>query len=156
MTRAPAPRTDAVLYPLSRWADHSKLWIGIAIVLAAKGGRHGRRAAPCRLWLIFIGNCEYEPGGLAPRWRPRLDDAMFDVRYVDGTNPLARTRLVLALLTGQLGRSKVYKRMVVPSLRVTSKEGPLRLARDGETFDGGTDVRVEKHPRPLGVVVLPG
>jgi undecaprenyl-diphosphatase len=41
----PTPSLDRYLRALSRAADHSKLWIGIAAVLAAAGGRPGRRAA---------------------------------------------------------------------------------------------------------------
>jgi undecaprenyl-diphosphatase len=112
----------------------------------------GRR---CRVWLIFIGNCEYEPPGLSPGWRNRLDDGRFDVRYVEGTEPWARTRLVAAVLTGQLGRSKVYRRQVVERLEIRSADGPLRLARDGETFDGGEHVEVRKHERRLVVYAPP-
>jgi len=41
----PTPTLDRYLRALSRAADHSKLWIGTAAVLAAAGGRPGRRAA---------------------------------------------------------------------------------------------------------------
>ena len=44
-TQNPAPQIDRVLYPLSRAANHSKLWIGVAALLAARGGRANRRAA---------------------------------------------------------------------------------------------------------------
>jgi undecaprenyl-diphosphatase len=102
--------------------------------------------------MIFIGNCVYEPPGLAPGWRERLDDGLLDVRYVAAGSPWCRARLVAALLTGQLGRSKVYRREVVRSLEVRSLHGPLRLACDGETFDAGGDAfMVEKHPSRLAV-----
>ena len=108
-----------------------------------------------RVWLIFIGNCEYDPPGLAPGWRDRLDDGRFDVRYVEGSEPWARTRLVAAVLTGQLARSRVYQRMVVDRLEIRSGDGPLRLARDGETFEGGETVVVEKSERHLVVYAPP-
>jgi undecaprenyl-diphosphatase len=104
-----------------------------------------------RVWMIFIGNCEYQPPGLAPGWRESLNDGLFDVRYVDGNGPYSRLRLFLALITGQLGRTKVYTRCLVHSLEVRSMNGPLRLARDGETFDGGTRVAITKHSAPLVV-----
>ena len=44
-TERPAPRVDRVLYPLSRAADHSKIWIALAVMLASRGGRANRRAA---------------------------------------------------------------------------------------------------------------
>jgi diacylglycerol kinase family enzyme len=104
-----------------------------------------------RIWMIFIGNCAYEPPNLAPRSRSRLDDGFFDVRFVDGSARWSRTRLLGALVTGRLARSKVYTRRLVRSLEMHSLDGPLRLARDGETFDGSRDVRVAKHPERLRV-----
>lgn len=44
-TERPAPRVDRVLHPLSRAADHSKIWIALAVMLASRGGRANRRAA---------------------------------------------------------------------------------------------------------------
>jgi undecaprenyl-diphosphatase len=121
-----------------------------------------RRSGPVRveldgearsLWMVFIGNCRYHPHGFAPTWRERLDDGWLDVRLVGAEHPMARTRLVLAVLTGTLGRSKVYEERTTRRLHVRSLDGPLRLARDGETFDGGIDVEVCKEARPLAVYV---
>lgn len=103
------------------------------------------------VWMIFIGNCCYRPEGLAPAWRERLDDRRLDVRFVDGSHPYSRLRLVLALATGRLGASAVYEQHVVTSLHVRSLDGPLRLARDGETFDGPDVVEVVKHHQRLVV-----
>lgn len=107
---------------------------------------------PRKIWMAFIGNCRYSPSGFAPSWRRRLDDGQIDFRCVDGSAPLARTRLVLAVLTGRLGRCKVYEQTVVKELRIRSLDGPLRLARDGETFMSSSDeVVVRKLPRRLEV-----
>jgi len=134
----------------------------LAMLVAAFGVL--RRATPMpvelngerrRIWLIFIGNCEYQPPGLAPRSRARLDDGRFDIRYLDGTETRSRFRVLASLASGRLGRSRVYKRMVVESLHIHSLDGPLRLARDGETFDGGDDVHVTKHPDRLSVYAPP-
>ena len=113
-----------------------------------------RRSGPLRVeidgeelqvWMIFIGNCQYHPQGFAPSWRERLDDGLLDVRMVDGRHPWARTRLVLALLTGTLGRSPVYRRRLVRRLEVRfCDQGPYRLARDGETFDGSQHFVIDK------------
>jgi diacylglycerol kinase family enzyme len=108
---------------------------------------------PACVWMAFIGNCRYHPSGFAPSWRERLDDELLDFRYVDGAAPFARTRLIVAVLTGRLGRSKVYHQSVVQRLRIHSLNGPLRLARDGETFEGSEDVVIEKLPRRLAVYV---
>lgn len=120
------------------------LWRGQPVAAEIDGRR-------VKVWLIFIGNCRYQPEGLAPGWRERLDDGLLDVRLVDGSSPFSRARLLLAVFTGRLARCPVYARSVVTSLRIHSLEGPLRLARDGETFDGGTDVIVRKHPTRLRV-----
>ena len=107
---------------------------------------------PRRVWMAFIGNCRYSPSGFAPSWRRRLDDEQIDFRFVDASPRFARTRLVLAVLTGRLGRCKVYEQVVVKELRIRSLQGPLRLARDGETFHSSTEeVVVRKLPKRLAV-----
>ena len=55
-----------------------------------------------------------------------------------------RARLLLGLVTGRLGRSPVYRQWVTTSLHVRSLDGPMRLARDGETFDGPIEIEVAK------------
>ena len=40
-----APVLDSVIPPLSEAASYSLLWIGVAVVLSASGGRRGRRTA---------------------------------------------------------------------------------------------------------------
>ncbi len=99
---------------------------------------------PRRLWMAFIGNCRYEPEGFAPSHRPRLDDGLLDVRWIDADQPLCRIRLVAGLLLGRLGRSPVYHEHTADSLVIRSAEGPMRLACDGETFDGDAEVTVQK------------
>jgi diacylglycerol kinase family enzyme/membrane-associated phospholipid phosphatase len=106
-------------------------------------------------WMAFIGNCRYHPDGFTPSWREEMNDGVLDVRIVDNAAPFARTRLVLAVVTGRLGRCRVYRQQLLKKLRVTSLEGPLRLARDGETFDGTEDFVIEKLARPL-VLYVPG
>jgi undecaprenyl-diphosphatase len=106
---------------------------------------------PKKVWMAFIGNCRYHPSGFAPTWRERLDDGLLDVRYVSGDQPYARTRLIMAVMTGRLGRSKVYSQSTVKGLRLRSLEGPLRLARDGESFDGPGDLVIEKLEKRLAV-----
>ena len=106
---------------------------------------------PKRVWMAFIGNCSYHPSGFAPTWRERLDDGLLDFRYVTGDQPYARTRLILAVLTGRLGRSKVYRQARVERFRLRSLHGPLRMARDGETFEAAEEVVVEKLDKRLTV-----
>lgn len=123
-----------------------------------------RRSTPVRLeidgtprqvWMIFIGNCGYQPAGFAPSWRERLDDGLLDIRLVDASQRYARTRLLLAVATGRLARCRVYEAWTTTSLHVRSLDGPLRLARDGETFDGPDEFDIRKEERPLAVYVPP-
>ena len=106
-----------------------------------------------RLWMVFIGNCRYHPAGFAPAWRERLDDGLLDVRVVGAEHRLPRVRLLFAVLTGHIGRSPVHEAYTTRSLHVRSLDGPLRLACDGETFEGHAEVTVTKLERPLAVYV---
>jgi diacylglycerol kinase family enzyme/membrane-associated phospholipid phosphatase len=106
-----------------------------------------------RIWMIFIGNCRYLPSGFAPSWRERLDDGQLDIRIVDGTRPWSRARLLLSVVTGRLARCGAYEQRYVRSMTVKSLNGRLRLARDGETFDGPEEFAIAKADDPLLVYV---
>lgn len=108
------------------------------------------------IWMIFIGNCVYHPHGFAPSWRERLDDGLLDVRLVDATAPYARLRLVISVLSGRLGQCRVYEQFTTRELTVESLQGSMRLARDGEVFDGPDRFVVTKRDRPLAVYVPSG
>jgi diacylglycerol kinase family enzyme/membrane-associated phospholipid phosphatase len=104
---------------------------------------------PRKVWMVFIGNCRYDPPGFAPSWRSRLDDGRLDVRIVDGSRPWSRARLLLSVLTGRLARCGAYEQRYVRSVHIRSLEGRLRLARDGETFDGPEEFTIAKAGEPL-------
>lgn len=104
-----------------------------------------------KIWMIFIGNCRYHPAGFAPAWRQELDDGLFDLRLVSADLPWARTRLITAVLTGTLAKSGVYEHSLEGSIHVKSLNGDLRLARDGETFDGSSEVTISKGRDPLAI-----
>ena len=104
-----------------------------------------------RVWAVFVGNCRYRPEGMAPTWRDRLDDGQLDVRLADASHPFSRLRLVLAVVTGRLHRSPVFRSWHTTGLRVRSADGPLRLAQDGETFDGSDDFDIVKSGDRLAV-----
>ena len=106
---------------------------------------------PRRVWMIFLGNCAYDPPGFAPATRARLNDGLIDLRLVDGSAPAARLRLMLALLTGTLGKSRIYKRHLVERLNITSEEQSPMLAVDGEVFEGPSTFVVETRPGSLRV-----
>jgi undecaprenyl-diphosphatase len=104
-----------------------------------------------KIWMIFIGNCKYNPSGFAPAWRKRLDDGQLDIRIVDASSRGGVTRLIASLFTGRLGRSRIYEQRLATRLEVKSLQGPLRLAHDGETFDGREEFVVEKLANPLTI-----
>jgi diacylglycerol kinase family enzyme/membrane-associated phospholipid phosphatase len=106
-----------------------------------------------RVWMIFIGNCRYHPSGFAPSWRERLDDGQLDIRIVDGTRPWSRFRLLLSVMTGRLARCGAYEQRFARTMAVKSLDGRLRLARDGETFDGPEEFTIAKADDPLLVYV---
>jgi undecaprenyl-diphosphatase len=108
---------------------------------------NGRRRL---LWMVFIGNCAHEPAGFAPSWRPRLDDGLLDVRLLSGEVPLARLRLLLSILSGRLTRSAAYERALVSAVEVSAAR-PLRLGRDGDSFQGPAEFHIAKRPRQLVV-----
>ena len=104
-----------------------------------------------RVWLGFVGNCRYEPAGVAPSWRPRLDDGRFDVRLALADGRRSRTRLILAALSGRVPGSPAYLEELVEELRVESQEARLRLACDGEHFEGAGDFVIQKLAQRLEV-----
>ena len=107
-----------------------------------------------RIWMVFVGNCLYSPPGFAPAWREHLDDGLLDVRLVDGGRPFARAKLLAAVLTGRLATSTVYEAFTATQLEVRCVGEPLRLARDGETFDGSPTFTIAKGP-PIVVYAPP-
>lgn len=103
------------------------------------------------VWTLFAGNGHYHPSGFAPSWRERMDDGAIDVRIIDADQPFARTRMTVALLTGRLGRSRVYEERVVGRLAVRSRQGGLRIAQDGEVSDGPGHLLLRAAETPLVV-----
>ncbi|MFE9410555.1 diacylglycerol/lipid kinase family protein [Streptomyces sp. NPDC006704] len=112
------------------------LFVGLAKVLATGSPLsvviNGR---PRRIWLLFAGNGIYHPAGFAPTYRTQLDDGLLDVRAVEAGTPLARTRLLLAVLTGTLHSSRVLTTAQVRRLDLEVLEGEPHFAYDGEVTD---------------------
>lgn len=137
-----------------RWEDKVGKWPAALVALLRVLATHdpyeleidGRRR---RVWFLFFGNGRFTEDGLAPSRRRRLDDGTLDVRLINADRRLARSRLVLALLTGRVARSPVYERWSAREVHVRSVDGPLRLAGDGETWQGPSEVTVRKRPAAL-------
>ena len=102
-----------------------------------------------RMWLLFAGNCRYQPAGLAPSGRPRLEDGDLDIRIVDASKPLARIRLLAALATGTLATSRVYQYRAATSLTLSSATTKLGYCVDGEAAGAEAQLDVGKEPRSL-------
>ncbi|MCF2532214.1 hypothetical protein LZ495_34040 [Yinghuangia sp. KLBMP8922] len=107
------------------------------------------------VWLLFLGNGAYAPPGFAPAYRPNLHDGLLDVRLVDAARPAARIRLVAAVLSGTLGRSRVYEASTARAMRLTEIQAGAPLAVDGEVRPGASQLRIAKGRRlvvyrPLG------
>jgi hypothetical protein len=76
---------------------------------------------------------------------------MLDIRIVEATPP-ARSRLVTAVLTGTLGRSRVYRSWRASSVDVRAADGqPTRLSTDGEVATAESGFVHGKHPHALVV-----
>ena len=79
------PELDGHFRKLSRAADHSVLWLGIAATIAVLGGRNGRRAAVESVLAIGVTSATVNLGikPLARRRRPdRVEPARFEARVV--------------------------------------------------------------------------
>ncbi|MFD8737410.1 phosphatase PAP2 family protein [Streptomyces sp. NPDC059618] len=106
---------------------------------------------PRRLWLLLAGNGHFAPEGLAPAFRPRLDDDLLDVRLVDAGRGLARTRAVAAAVLGTLEHARVYEAERVPWVELDGILGADVPAFDGEPRPGAAGLRLEKEYRALVV-----
>ncbi|MEN2745548.1 bifunctional phosphatase PAP2/diacylglycerol kinase family protein [Sinomonas halotolerans] len=93
-------------------------------------------SAPHRLWTLYVGRGRYWPRDLAPLERPILDDGVLDIRSISADPPLARLRLVAALVTGTTSRSPVVATREARRVDVAARDGALVLAVDGELVAG--------------------
>jgi membrane-associated phospholipid phosphatase len=81
----PTPELDAPVRRLSNAANYSRLWLGVAAVIAVLGGRRGRRAALEGVLAIGVTSAAVNLGikPLAHRRRPdRTSPTMFAARHV--------------------------------------------------------------------------
>jgi diacylglycerol kinase family enzyme/membrane-associated phospholipid phosphatase len=132
-------------WPAALWCTFRILVSGTPTAVELDGQRR-------RVWLLTFGNCRFRADGIAPHGRDRLDDGLLDVRVVDADVPWARVRVLLSVLTGRRGRCGAYQRFTAEQVDVASLEGPLRLATDGETWEGSSRFIVRKRPRALAVL----
>jgi hypothetical protein len=129
-------RRDALAGRLGRWtamtvAVAQTLRRGTPVSLLLDG-------RPVSVWVLFVGNGRYTPRGLAPAWRPRLDDGLLDVQYLRADVPFSRTRAVLGALLGLGSHVAGHAETQVRRVRVVSRSGPQVVAYDGETGEPAT------------------
>jgi hypothetical protein len=126
--------------------------VAVALVRVLRRGRphelilNGQQR---QLWLYFAGNCRYEPVGTAPAYRPNLSDGYLDIRVIEA-GPLARSRLIAAVITGTLGRCRVYHAWLARAVDISSAHGvPIWLSVDGEVATAESSFKQGKRPRGL-------
>ncbi|MFI6624326.1 diacylglycerol/lipid kinase family protein [Streptomyces sp. NPDC050528] len=107
------------------------------------------------MWLLFAGNSRYDQPGFAPSYRRSLNDGLLDIRTVDGSHPFARTRLVAALVTGTLARSRVYQATMVTRLRIDGTSAEEDYTRDGEVSPAADTLHLDKATHALTVYLPP-
>lgn len=147
--------TDMVRYR-EKWERRLGKWpavlVGLVHVL--------RRAKPQelmidgrlrRVWMVFAGNGHYQPTGFAPTSRPRLDDGLLDLRIVDAERPLARTRIIAALLTGTLPWCGPYEGGTATEVKISAPDGLLHVTVDGEFTEVNPEMTITKTPGALTV-----
>jgi diacylglycerol kinase family enzyme/membrane-associated phospholipid phosphatase len=82
--------------------------------------------------LFFLGNSTYQPSGFAPAQRNRIDDGLIDVRILETGRAFSKIRVMTALMTGRLVRSRLYHELHIPEFSFSCVDGPTALAFDGE------------------------
>ena len=108
---------------------------------------------PMSIWAIFIGNCCYAPSGFVPMHRKALDDGLLDVRVLRADSSHPRLRPLLTQGPSRIRERSALEVWTTDRVDVRSHDGPLRLAHDGDTFDGPERFVAEKSPKQLGVFV---
>ena len=83
---------------------------------------------------------------------PSVDSQVGLPSAVRTSTALARSRLVAAVLTGTLGRSRVYRSWRASSVDVRAADGqPIWLSTDGEVATAESGFVHRKHPHALVV-----
>jgi diacylglycerol kinase family enzyme len=103
-----------------------------------------------RLWLLFVGNCAYEPTGVVVASRACVDDGLLDVRMLEASR-WSRIRLLLSALAGRLDKCSAYHSFRTTQLDVQLLDQPRPVARDGEVGDAVEAIRFRKRPGALTV-----
>lgn len=131
------------------YAHRMGKWMALTVA-AAQVLRRGNPVSlvvngqPLKVWILFIGNGCYTPRGLAPAWRPRLEDGLLDVQYLRADVRFSRTRAVIGALLGISDRGSAYAEFQAEEVRVESRSGLKQVAYDGEMGEKATEFRFTK------------
>ena len=129
------------------WAAWEQLRHGHRFRLRMQGQWH-------RAWLVFVGNGCYGEHLLDFTDRESLGGGVLDVRLVLADRPLARTRVVLALLRG-LDTSPLIVRDTCPATELGLAHQTVEVALDGEVEQLETPLRYSVRREELAVLVPP-
>jgi undecaprenyl-diphosphatase len=135
-------RRDRLSHRMGKWvalsvAAAQVLRTGSPVSLVVNG-------QPLKVWILFIGNGLYTPRGLAPAWRPRLEDGLLDVQYLRADVRFSRTRAVIGALLGVSDRGSAYAEFQAEEVRVVSRSGLKQVAYDGEMGEKATEFHFTK------------
>jgi diacylglycerol kinase family enzyme len=135
---------------------------GVATVAAAwEQLRHGRRfratvdGRTYRAWMVFVGNGRYGRGLLRLNSREALDDNVLDFRLARADSPLARARVVAALVSGGLDRSPLLVQRETRHIEIDLDRKSVDVALDGEVQTLKPPLRYVSLPGALTVLVPP-
>lgn len=109
-----------------------------------------------RAWLVFVGNGCYGEGLTDLMCRESLDGALLDVRVLRADVPLARTRTVLALVLGRVGRSPLIVSSEECEVDVELRSPSVSVALDGEAVRLESPLCFRSLPKALTVLVPAG
>ncbi|HET7845353.1 MAG TPA: diacylglycerol kinase family protein, partial [Xanthomonadales bacterium] len=115
-------------------------------------GKCIRRSTPC----VFVGNNEYELGGLALGERERLDEGVLTLHVTHRIGRLGLLRMAFLALFGRLERDRDFDRYRVRSIRVHTRHARLRVSTDGEVHLMPAPLDYRVRPRALRVRVPAG
>ena len=153
------------IYPrivVTREAKQRRLRKGVATVVAAvEQLRRGRRidvdvdGEVIKAWLVFVGNGRYGQGLLDLTDRESMRDGRLDVRVVRADQPLARLRVVGAVVLGRLAGSPliVTKETDAVSIDVRRRRH-IEVALDGEVVQMETPLRYRCEAASMPVLTL--
>lgn len=156
------------IYPrivVRREAHEKRLPKGVANLVAVweQVRRRGQRfgvdvdGRTCEAWMVFVGNGRYGEGLIDLADRESLDSNQLDVRIALADKPMARLRLLLALLVGRLVHSQLLEHMTTSAVTIDVEgRGTVEVALDGEVERLETPLRYRSLKGELSVLVPAG